>query len=64
MIFEIRHDNGRFKTREYASRKEAVALAAFDAGAPEGTSQKDLRAHWGVRVTKLSRAEAEARGFH
>lgn len=57
--YEVRHNNGRFAT--VRGKAAALALARAQSGG-DAASEDDLRSEWGVRITRLSSAEARARG--
>ena len=58
--FEVRHDNGKFST--VRGKEAALRIAREHAGCDDAKiGEDDLRKHWGVRITKLSAAEAKAR---
>ncbi len=59
--YEVRHDNGRFAT--VRGKAEALALARIQSRCDDDVSEDDLRRHWGIKITRLSSAEARARGI-
>lgn len=58
--YEVRHQNGRFAT--VRGKAEALTLARIQARANAEVTEDELRREWGVRLTRLTPAEARARG--
>lgn len=59
--YRIHLINGRFD--HVRGKREALAMAVAMAGAPAGTSEADLRKHWGARIERVSAEHARSVGL-
>lgn len=62
-VYELFRTDGHTVIIKARGRKAALAYAIEYAGADNDVSEDDLRRHWGVRIFRLTAAEARARGF-